>query len=193
MTARHDQGDKDGWRRCLLDARRALTAEERAARDAALIAGAARLAHDAGGPVCAYHPVGTEPGGSGLVAALTAAGARVLLPVVTDGPLDWAAAGELASARFGLQEPVGPRLGSSAIGAAALVLVPALGADRTGTRLGRGQGHYDRTLPLAAPGTRLVVLLGSGELVERLPAEPHDRPVTHALLPEGLVTLGKTV
>jgi 5-formyltetrahydrofolate cyclo-ligase len=190
MTARHDH--KDGWRRRFLDARRALTAEERLARDAALAAGAARLAADTAGPVCAYHPVGTEPGGPGLVAALVAAGARVLLPVVTGGPLDWAGAGELAPAAFGLQEPVGPRLGPSTIGKAALVLVPALGADRTGTRLGRGKGHYDRTLALAAPGTPLVVLLGDGELVERLPAEPHDRPVTHALLREGLVTLGKT-
>jgi 5-formyltetrahydrofolate cyclo-ligase len=191
MTARHDPVDdhKDGWRRRLLAARRALTAQERLTRDAALAAGAARLV---AGTVCAYHPVGTEPGGPDLVAALVATGARVLLPVVTGGPLDWADAGELAPAAFGLQEPVGPRLGPAMIREATLVLVPALGADRSGTRLGRGKGHYDRTLPLAAPGTRLVVLLGDGELVERLPVEPHDRPVTHALLPEGLVTLGKT-
>jgi 5-formyltetrahydrofolate cyclo-ligase len=154
------------------------------------------LAAATGGPVCVYLPVGSEPGSPELVADLRDAGHEVLLPVVPrdPGPLDWAAyAGpdSLTAAPLGLREPTGPRLGPDAIARARLVLVPGLAADRSGVRLGRGAGHYDRTLSLAAPDVPIVIVLNDEELVEHLPAEPHDRPVTGALLPgAGLVTLG---
>jgi 5-formyltetrahydrofolate cyclo-ligase len=186
--------DKETWRTRLLAARAELPAEARAARDAALTAGALRLAAEANGPICAYVPVGSEPGGPTLVSALVDAGHEVLLPVVPRqrGPLEWARFdGFFARGPLGLREPTGTRLGVDAIGTAALVLVPGLAVDRRGIRLGRGAGYYDRSLPFArAP---LVMLLGDDELVERLPADPHDHPVTAALLPKaGLVTLGKT-
>jgi len=186
--------DKETWRSRLLEARSALTAEARAARDAALTTGALRLAAETGGPICAYVPVGSEPGGPALVSALIEAGHEVLLPVVPRerGPLEWAQFdGSFARGPLGLREPTGPRLGVEAIGTAALVFVPGLAVDRRGVRLGRGAGYYDRSLPFAnAP---LVMLLDDDELVERLPDEPHDHPVTAAVLPKaGLVTLGKT-
>ena len=185
---------KDEWRTRLLAARDALSAGARAARDAALTTGAVRIAADVTGPVCAFVPVGAEPGGPTLVAALAAAGHEILLPVVPRerGPLEWARFdGTFARGPLGLREPTGERLGVEAIGTAGLVLVPGLAVDRRGVRLGRGAGYYDRSLPFArAP---LVMLLNDDELVDRLPAEPHDHRVTAALLPKaGLVTLGKT-
>jgi 5-formyltetrahydrofolate cyclo-ligase len=70
-------------------------------------------------------------------------------------------------------------------------LVPALAVDRAGVRLGRGAGFYDRALPLADPAARLIAVVRDDELVDALPAEPHDVPMTHALTPSsGLVTLG---
>jgi 5-formyltetrahydrofolate cyclo-ligase len=188
--------EKTRWRTAIIAARRALPPRQRAARAAALATAAVRLADATGGPVCAYLPVGSEPGSPELVAALHAAGHQVLLPVVppTTGPLDWAAytgPESLAAAPLGLREPTGTRLGPQAVADARLVLVPGLAADRTGVRLGRGAGHYDRTLPLAAPDVPLVIVLNDEELVERLPAEPHDRRVTAALLADaGHVTLG---
>ena len=190
-----DSLDKEAWRARLLTARSTLSVDARAARDEALVAGALRLAADTGGPICAYVPVGGEPGGPTLVSALVDAGHEVLLPVVprVRGALEWARFdGSFARGPLGLREPTGERLGVEAIGTAALVLVPGLAVDRRGIRLGRGAGYYDRSLPFArAP---LVMLLNDDELVERLPAEPHDHPVTAALLPKaGLVTLrGKT-
>ena len=184
--------DKQAWRTRLLTARDALSADARAARDEALVAGALRLAASTGGPICAYVPVGAEPGGPTLVSELVDAGHEVLLPVVPRerGPLEWARFdGTFARGPLGLREPAGARLGVAAIGSAALVLVPGLAVDRRGIRLGRGAGYYDRSLPFArAP---LVMLLHDDELVERLPADPHDHPVTAALVPKaGLVTLG---
>jgi 5-formyltetrahydrofolate cyclo-ligase len=122
-----------------------------------------------------------------MLDALVAAGCTVLLPVVTGPePLDWAAyqgPSALAPARFGLLEPLGPRLGVSAVGTASTVLVPALAVDRLGVRLGRGGGHYDRTLPLASRGARLIAVVRDSELVDVLPREPHDIPMTAALTP----------
>ncbi|WP_019731575.1 5-formyltetrahydrofolate cyclo-ligase, partial [Mycobacterium avium] len=73
----------------------------------------------------------------------------------------------------------------------ALVLVPALAVDRRGVRLGRGRGFYDRSLGDRDPRARLVALVRDAELLDELPAEPHDVPMTHALTPQrGWVTLG---
>ena len=157
------------------------------------------------GTVCAYWPVGAEPGSPALLDELARRGCRVLLPVVgapivggaaaPKVPLDWAeytGAESLRAGPLGLREPAGPRLGCAAIATAVLVLVPALAVDRHGVRLGRGGGHYDRTLPLATPGTPLVAIVRDDEVLVSLPAQPHDVPVTAVLTPgRGLLPLGR--
>ncbi|MFF5079646.1 5-formyltetrahydrofolate cyclo-ligase [Actinoplanes sp. NPDC000266] len=136
--------------------------------------------------IAAYVPIGTEPGGPGLITAL-AAEARVLLPVLRpDNDLDWAEySGSLESGPHGLLSPPGPRLGVSGIGEAGLVLVPALAVDRRGLRLGRGGGSYDRALSRVSSGALVVALLHDGELLAEVPAEPHDRPVHGVITPHG--------
>ncbi|MGH7291726.1 MAG: 5-formyltetrahydrofolate cyclo-ligase, partial [Myxococcota bacterium] len=123
----------------------------------------------------------------------------VLLPVAREDdagtplPLSWGEyrEGELVEAPFGLREPAAPWLPADAIRTASTILVPALAVDRAGVRLGRGAGFYDRSLAMADPTARLIALVRDAELLEHLPGEPHDVPVTHALTPGvGLVELG---
>lgn len=149
--------------------------------------------------MCAYVPVGSEPGSVTLIDDLAARGVEVLLPVAReddDGtplPLQWGrhTPGELIEAPFGLREPRPPWLSADAVATATVVFVPALGVDRVGARLGRGAGYYDRTLPLAGPDTLLVAVVRDDELFDHLPSEDHDVPMTHALTPRrGLVALG---
>ncbi len=101
-----------------------------------------------------------------------------------DSPLDWAVhtgAAGLVPAGLGLLEPTGPRLGVSAIGGASLVLVPALAVSVSGVRLGKGKGHYDRSLPLVkAP---LVAVVRDAEVLAEVPAEPHDVLMNGVLTP----------
>ena len=85
---------------------------------------------------------------------------------------------------LGCASPAEPWLPADAIATASGGLVPALAVDRDGVRLGRGAGFYDRSLPLADPTARLVAVVRDDELVDRLPAEPHDVRMTHALTPE---------
>jgi 5-formyltetrahydrofolate cyclo-ligase len=187
---------KAEWRRRIRATRRARDPQVRARHAALLTAAALDLAGRTGGPICAHLPVGAEPWSGAGVEALRAAGHEVLLPVVADrvGPLDWArytGPDALVAGPFGLREPAGPRLGPEAVTRARLLLLPALAADRRGVRLGQGGGFFDRTLPLVGAGVPLVVVLDDGELVDELPAEPHDRRVTAALLPgPGVTTLG---
>ena len=64
--------------------------------------------------------------------------------------------------------------------------MPALAVDRRGMRLGRGGGCYDRALGRVPRGTPVCALLHDGELLDEVPCEPHDRPVTHVVTPTGL-------
>jgi 5-formyltetrahydrofolate cyclo-ligase len=138
--------------------------------------------------IAAYVPIGAEPGGADLPAVL-ARHARVLLPVLQpDNDLDWAAYdGTLDPGPRGLAQPSGPPLGPSAITSADLILVPALAVDRIGRRIGRGGGSYDRALArLDAPagaGRLVVALLHDWELIDEVPAEPHDRRVHGVITP----------
>ena len=190
--------DSAKWalRRRLVAARRAVPAAVREAEATALataLAGTALVGTP--GTVCAYWPVSGEPGSPELLDGLVRRSCRVLLPVVgaAEVALDWAqytGAGSLRAGPLGLREPTGPRLGRAAIATAVLVLVPALAVDWHGIRLGRGGGHYDRTLPLAATGTPLVAIVRDDEVLASVPAQPHDVPVTAALTPgRGLIPL----
>ncbi|WP_420311017.1 5-formyltetrahydrofolate cyclo-ligase [Streptomyces sp. YS-B37] len=146
--------------------------------------------------VAAYVSVGTEPGTLALLDALRARDVRVLLPVLLpDNDLDWGAydgEGSLARVQHGgkmaLFEPSGERLGPDAVTAADVVLLPGLAVDGRGMRLGRGGGSYDRVLARlerAGAHPALVVLLYDSEVVDRVPAEAHDRPVRAAVTPSG--------
>ena len=149
--------------------------------------------------VCAYVPVGREPGSLEMVNTLLRRCARVLLPVARTTadnaplPLRWGEyrPGALIPGPWGLLEPAEPLLPESALAEATLVIAPALAVDRSGVRLGRGQGFYDRSLSGRNLQARLVAVVRDPELVDELPAEPHDIPMTHALTPRrGLIRLG---
>jgi 5-formyltetrahydrofolate cyclo-ligase len=177
---------KAEWRTRLTRARAEQTAESHAHEASALVSAVSKVTV---ATVCAYLPFGTEPGTTALVDALAGGGARVLLPVIRPepGPLDWAeytGDADLMASRFrGIREPAGKRLGIGAVGAAELILVPALAVDHRGVRLGRGAGHYDRSLVFAAAGARLLAVVRDEELVDRLPGQPHDVRMSGVLTP----------
>lgn len=187
------ESSKRALRAELLAARRRLTADEVRAYGDELAARAVELPTlDGAETVAAYVSIGGEPGTRALLDLLRRRGVRVLLPVLlADNDLDWVVyegADQLRPAGRGLLEPVGPRLGPDAVTGADVVLLPGLAVDRSGLRLGRGGGSYDRVLArLRAAGTdaALLVLLYDGEVLPQVPAEPHDQPVHAAVTPSG--------
>jgi 5-formyltetrahydrofolate cyclo-ligase len=189
---------KSGLREQLLAARRSVADNVRA-DEARSLAKYLDAVVSSDSTVCAYVPVGAEPGSIEMLDVLLRRAARVLLPVARttadDSPvgLRWGEyrPGHLVTARFGLLEPAEPWLPATAVAEASVVLVPALAVDRAGVRLGRGRGFYDRTLVHRDPRARLIAVIRDEELLDELPHEPHDVPMTHALTPGGgLIELG---
>jgi 5-formyltetrahydrofolate cyclo-ligase len=145
--------------------------------------------------VAAYVSVGTEPGTGPLLDALVASGRRVILPLLLpDNDLDWAAydgPDSLRRAGRGLLEPTGRALGVDAVATADAVLTPGLAVDRSGMRIGRGGGSYDRALGRVPVGTFVCTLLYDGELLDQVPAAPHDRRVSAVVTPSGVTRLAR--
>ncbi len=205
MTA-DDEGDgarrKRGLRRDIRAARaarRAAADEPAWRRTASLLAGAVladpevRRSCDDGAAVAAYASFGDEPPTYALLDALEAAGARVLLPVVRPHrQLAWAGyAGpdSLAPDAYGIPTPTGEPVGTGATtlveAGVRVMLVPATAVTPDGLRLGQGGGFYDvllRDLPPASRGgpVRLAIVF-EGEVLDELPAEPHDARIDRAI------------
>jgi 5-formyltetrahydrofolate cyclo-ligase len=112
-----------------------------------------------------------------LLSDLEAAGLRTCLPKVVDksGPLafcGWKPGDKLTDGPFGTQEPL-----SGSTVQPQLLIVPLVGFNRQGTRLGFGGGFYDRTIAeLRSNGAPLCVGVAF-HCQERhdLPLEPHDQ------------------
>ncbi len=187
------QAEKAGLRSRLLEARSRLSGDERALagrgiRDALLSLAELQMA----GTAAVYYSVGTEPDTRGLVYGLWKRGTYVLLPVLrADGDLDWASyegPDSLVPGPRGLLEPGEPPRGVQAVARADAVLVPALAVDRSGNRLGRGGGSYDRALARVGPLIPVIALVYDDELVDRLPADSHDVPVRAVARPAHGIT-----
>lgn len=174
---------KAAMRSAVLARRARLSAAERTTAGDAIAA----ALHDvlrAATRVAAYASVGTEPPTWAALALCR----DVLLPVLLpDGDLDWGAGPAVAPTDRGLLEPIGRRLGPPAIAGCDVVVVPALAVDRSGNRLGRGGGSYDRALRRATGLT--IAVLYDGEFVHTVPAEPHDTRVSAVVTPSGLTSL----
>ena len=57
------------------------------------------------------------------------------------------------------------------------VLVPGVGFDLAGNRLGHGGGHFDRLLARVRRDTVLIGIATDAQIVAAVPVEPHDRAV----------------
>lgn len=82
-----------------------------------------------------------------------------------------------------------PIPGGPAVAAPGIVLLPVVGVDRRGYRLGYGGGYFDRTLAaLDAAGAR-PLCIGVGFLlscVDTIRPQPHDQPLDMLVTENGL-------
>lgn len=144
-----------------------------------------------GPEVAGYLAIGSEIDPASLLARLYAAGARLSLPRVgEDGAMSfhrWTPEAPLEAGPFGLSQP----MADTETVSPTLILAPLLAFDRAGHRLGYGQGHYDRALAaLRASGRVFVCALAyQGQMLDILPAEPHDVPLDWAVTEAGSVPL----
>lgn len=69
-----------------------------------------------------------------------------------------------------------------------VIILPGLGFDRRCRRLGRGKGYYDRFIANLRSDVPLIGVCFDEQVVERIPTEPHDRPIDYVLTPTRLYT-----
>jgi len=125
-------------------------------------------------------------------AALAAAlerGAQCYAPVIADGDkilrfAEITARAEFRAGRFGIAEPVAADRDLLEARALDLALLPLVGFDRRGNRIGMGGGFYDATFARTAGaantgrGTLLVGLAHEIQRVDAIDAEAWDIPLT---------------
>lgn len=167
---------KAGMRRAALERRAALAPDERARLSAAVCMRLTALPVLAGPRTLAgYRALRSEADPAAFLAGADRRGAVVALPRVERERLvlhRWRPGEPLERGPFGLEEPrrLAPVVDPGSLEA---ILVPGIAFDRRGHRLGYGRGYYDRLLPTLAKAVRVGVAFDA-QVVEELPAEPHD-------------------
>lgn len=124
-----------------------------------------------------FVPLPTEPDIFPALEQALAEGKRLAVPrVLAEGRMEWVelhSLDVLRPAAYGIREPAeGTVLDPAAFGPDTLALVPCLAADRSGVRLGRGGGYYDRFLA-QYKGRRLLVC-PEALLADSLPFDAWD-------------------
>ena len=171
---------KRDLRRRLIAARRKIGIDELTAARLAIrthVLHRLELAAQSGMPwrrVFAFEALADEPGSPALLEGLADHGASIYVPLRRpDHDLDW------------IRWPDSTTLGLQAVSQASVMLVPALAVDRTGMRIGRGGGSYDRVLPRVPSEVPVAAVLHRGETLEHVPAEAWDCRVHAVVTPDG--------
>lgn len=142
---------------------------------------------DAGAKIGAFWPIRTEIDVRPLMMRLLDDGFVVGLPAVLEGdrPLQfrlWEVDAPLYPAGFGTLAP--PE--SAPVIEPDVLIMPLLGFDGRGNRLGYGQGHYDRTIASMAQKPLLIGFAFKEQELDGVPAEPHDVPLDFVVTDAGV-------
>ena len=184
---------RQALRRKLWKCRDALPRAVRAAGERRILASLASSPWlRAGTAIGLYVSRGSEVGTAALRALARRRGCRVYLPRLTDYATRRMAllpdlGRPMRRNRYRIPEPVGSaRITPQAL---AVVLMPLVGFDDFGNRLGNGAGYYDRFLA-SRHGTRgapvLVGIAFECQRCPRLEAAPHDVPLDAVVTERGV-------
>lgn len=131
--------------------------------------------------VAGYHALNSEVDPAQILKLLDQKGHVCCLPVTCFGTRvlqfqQYAQDQELGQDIRGIPAPV-----ASAEHIPDIILVPMLGFDKRGYRLGQGGGHYDSTLDALRPEHQVIAigLAFDCQEVPELPVEIHDQPMDY--------------
>lgn len=141
--------------------------------------------------VAAYWPIRDELDVKPVLTRLMDDGQPVCLPVVVgDGlPLElrlWQPGAALYPSGFGTLAPdeLAPTVEPD------MILMPLLGFDKHGTRLGYGGGYYDRTLTRLTKKPKLVGFAFALQEFDHIPRDSHDVPLDAVVTENGVTRFG---
>ncbi len=149
------------------------------------------VALTSGQMVAAYWPIRDELDVKPVLTRLMDDGQPVCLPVVVgDGlPLElrvWQPGAALYPSGFGTLAPdeLAPIVEPD------MILMPLLGFDKQGTRLGYGGGYYDRTLTRLTKKPKLVGFAFALQEFDHIPRDSHDVPLDAVVTENGVTRFG---
>lgn len=177
--------DKKSLRRTLLDTRQDLTPDQVREASESIIAHIRSLPQWKNATeALIYWPIRNEVDLRPLVTELWQRGACVLLPRCRpdeQGEMDLACAAceaDLTPGPFSIMEPDAATCPPVQECTPDIALIPGVGFDRIGNRLGFGGGYYDRLLTTEQMRATLKVgVCYEFQLTETIPTQPWDRPM----------------
>jgi 5-formyltetrahydrofolate cyclo-ligase len=179
--------EKQSLRLRVLEMVRAMDDAARAEKSAMISARLRKLK----GVVFGFAPMRFEPDWTNAIGRDRTGGIgkdwTLALPRIENGKLSFHRVTDLSAlvpGPFGTREPV--FLGDEIPPAEAdVILTPGVAFDRSGARLGRGGGFYDRLLADGSLKARRIAVCFTCQIVERVPVESHDAPVDEIVTPGG--------
>lgn len=130
-----------------------------------------------------------------MIRRALAEGKRVVLPKVKGKGLELFAISsidrDVKSGAWGIPEPYGPGARPVEAKDIGLIVVPGAAFDRQGNRIGYGAGFYDRLLASYAGMT--VAVAFELQVLENIPADPHDVPVKKIVTEKRVIVCGNTL
>ncbi|MBI5115010.1 5-formyltetrahydrofolate cyclo-ligase [Candidatus Poribacteria bacterium] len=163
--------------------RNALPSEEARAKSAQIAATLKSLPEYANAKTILFYvsAKGNEVDTHSLIRDALAKGVKALVPVTdfVNNHLivsELKDMGELVTVKFGLLEPRPDAVRPTDPAEANVIIVPGVAFDRHCRRIGFGGGYYDRLLVNSLVPS--IALAYEGQLVDRVPADSHDIPVS---------------
>jgi 5-formyltetrahydrofolate cyclo-ligase len=172
--------EKQQLRRELLARREGLPLAKRQVFDAAICRRVQELPEwQAAETVFLYLDFRGEVSTKALVETLLEHGKKVCAPVTRPVerqmlPVRLLALDEVRQGAYGIREPLFREEALVDAEQIDLVILPGVGFDRAGGRLGYGGGYYDRFLPKLSAKAKKIALAYECQVLPELPREPHD-------------------
>ena len=132
--------------------------------------------------VLMYASFRSEVDTTGLIDEIIRSGKRLILPLVDSrrkalNLYEVKDPSELIRGYMGIPEPGITKDRATTMNEIDLIVIPGAGFDIKGNRIGYGGGYYDRLLSQGSGGLNHVMsvaLAFEEQIVEEIPAEPHD-------------------
>ena len=162
--------DKNSQRKAALAARKSLSPEERTEKSRIICRRLLELdAAKGSGVIMSYMAAGTEADMEIFNEEIKKRGGRLVLPVsYPGGIMEARAGGMMTKGRYVIYEPDKENSESVDPEDISLVIVPCVGFDSAGRRLGHGAGYYDRFLPKCKNALKAAAVFEAQRLPEVL-------------------------
>jgi len=119
-----------------------------------------------------YYPIGSEIFTQDIIQELISQGKEIFLPKVTGETMEFRKIIDFSSLEHGSFDIMEPRDDCPVENNLDVILVPTVGIDLSGVRLGYGYGFYDKYL--AENKTTTISLTLEKQIIKKIPKSDHD-------------------